>query len=91
MDSTNRSYRTHGGNTTDRSRTLGPRIRPHSPKMPSRTIAEDNMSGFMATKVTEDVAPMINKPQRIELPVYFNTPRRYEFSRPEAPAGKKID
>ena len=62
MASTNRSYNTMGGGDTQRSRTLGPRIRPHSPKMPSRTIAEDNMSGFMATKVTEDVAPMINKP-----------------------------
>lgn len=58
------------------------KYRPPTPKMPSRTLAEENMSAFMTgRRKVEEFPSEINKPQRIELPVYFNTPRRYPFTR----------
>jgi len=58
------------------------KYRPPTPKMPSRTLAEENMSAFMTgRRKVEEFPSEINKPQRIELPVYFNTPRRYTLPR----------
>ena len=55
---------------------------------PSRTLAEDNMGGFMFNAGREPHAPDVNQPQRIELPVYFNTPRRYTGRQPYPPRSR---
>ena len=49
------------------------------PSLAGKTLAEDNLKGFKIkdSKKKENEIPLkINYPQRIELPVYFNTPRR---------------
>ncbi|OMJ94639.1 hypothetical protein SteCoe_2130 [Stentor coeruleus] len=53
-------------------------------KYPSRTLAEDNMSGHLNNK-GPSFPHELTKPQRIELPVYFNTPRRVIPQRPTSP------
>ncbi|CAG9323805.1 unnamed protein product [Blepharisma stoltei] len=71
---------------TDRARSLPLKSRSYNPKFPSRTLAEDNMEGHFSSRNKAELFPHeITKPQRIELPVYFNTPRRFSFSRPKSP------
>lgn len=44
----------------------------------SKTLAEENMSFALSSKSrTNNLQYELNKPQRIELPVYFNIPRRF--------------
>lgn len=70
----------------DRTRSQPNKGRTYTPKFPSRTLAEDNMSGYFSNKNKTDAFPHeITRPQRIELPVYFNTPRRYSITRPKSP------
>ena len=72
---------------SDRSRSLPNKARTYVPKYPSRTLAEDNMSGHLSGH-TAGIPHELTKPQRIELPVYFNTPRRYIQPRPISPTSK---
>lgn len=59
-----------------RSQTGKPRLYRHL--YPSRTLAEENMSFALSSKSrTDNLQHELNKPQRIELPIYFNTPRRF--------------
>jgi len=59
--------------------------RNYTPKYPSRTLAEDNMTDYFSARQKQEAFPSeISRPQRIELPVYFNTPRRYSFYRPKS-------
>ncbi len=46
----------------------------------SKTLAEENLKGFRLKNIQKegDMPLRVNQPQRIELPVYFNTPRRQE-------------
>ncbi|CAG9314723.1 unnamed protein product [Blepharisma stoltei] len=70
----------------DRSRSLPSKYRNYTPKFPSRTLAEDNMEGHFSNRSKAELFPHeITKPQRIELPVYFNTPRRFSITRPKSP------
>ena len=46
----------------------------------SKTLAEENLKGFRLKNLQKesDLPLRVNQPQRIELPVYFNTPKRKE-------------
>lgn len=73
---------------SERSRSVPQKAKNYTPKYPSRTLAEDNMSGHLSNRAP--VFPhQLTKPQRIELPVYFNTPRRFEPPRSSSPASKQ--
>lgn len=50
--------------------------RTYVPKYPSRTLADDNLKGYDRHNQSL-IQEEITEPQRIELPVYFNTPRRF--------------
>jgi tetratricopeptide (TPR) repeat protein len=69
---------------SDRSRSVPQKNRTYVPKYPSRTLAEDNMGGYLSTR-SPGFPHELTKPQRIELPVYFNTPRRFVQPRPASP------
>ena len=69
---------------SERSRSLHQKPKTYTPKYPSRTLAEDNMLGHFTNK-GQAFPHEITKPQRIELPVYFNTPRRFIQPRPSSP------
>ena len=45
-----------------------------------KTLAEENLKGFRLRNLQKesDLPLRINQPQRIELPIYFNTPKRKE-------------
>ena len=73
---------------SDRSRSLPHKAKKYTPKYPSRTLAEDNMSGHLSNH-GPSFPHELTKPQRIELPVYFNTPRRFVPPRPISPTGKQ--
>jgi tetratricopeptide (TPR) repeat protein len=67
--------------STERSRSQPGKSRLYRHLYPSRTLAEENMSFALSTKSrTNNLQHELNKPQRIELPVYFNTPRRFGCS-----------
>ena len=66
--------------STDRIRGAG-----HSKPAPagilnSKTLAEENLKGFRLRNLQKesDLPLRVNQPQRIELPIYFNTPKRKE-------------
>jgi hypothetical protein len=46
----------------------------------AKTLAEENLRGFRLRNLQKesDLPLRVNCPQRIELPIYFNTPRRKE-------------
>ena len=46
----------------------------------SKTLAEENLKGFRLKNLQKesDLPLRVNQAQRIELPVYFNTPKRRE-------------
>ena len=46
----------------------------------SKTLAEENLKGFRLRNLQKesDLPLRVNQPQRIELPIYFNTPKRKE-------------
>ena len=46
----------------------------------AKTLAEENLKGFRLKNLQKesDLPLRVNQPQRIELPVYFNTPKRKE-------------
>jgi hypothetical protein len=46
----------------------------------AKTLAEENLKGFRLKNVSKenDLSMRTNCPQRIELPIYFNTPKRQE-------------
>ena len=46
----------------------------------SKTLAEENLKGFRLKNLQKesDLPLRVNQPQRIELPIYFNTPKRKE-------------
>ena len=46
----------------------------------AKTLAEENLKGFRLRNLQKesDLPLRVNCPQRIELPIYFNTPRRKE-------------
>ena len=46
----------------------------------AKTLAEENLKGFRLKNIQKDgdIPLRVNQPQRIELPIYFNTPRRQE-------------
>ena len=46
----------------------------------SKTLAEENLRGFKLKNLQKesDLPLRVNQAQRIELPVYFNTPKRQE-------------
>lgn len=73
---------------SDRSRSLPHKAKTHVLKYPSRTLAEDNMSGHIQG-LSSAIPHELTKPQRIELPVYFNTPRRFVPPRPSSPTTKQ--
>lgn len=53
---------------------------PRAGQLNAKTLAEENLREFQLSRInkTRDINTNINSPQRIELPVYFNTPRRVE-------------
>lgn len=73
---------------SERSRSMPYKTKKYTPKYPSRTLAEDNMSGHLANR-GPSFPHELTKPQRIELPVYFNTPRRFIPPRPISPTSKQ--
>lgn len=46
----------------------------------AKTLAEENLKGFRLRNLQKesDLPLRVNQPQRIELPIYFNTPKRKE-------------
>ena len=46
----------------------------------AKTLAEENLKGFRLKNLQKesDLPLRVNQPQRIELPIYFNTPKRKE-------------
>lgn len=46
----------------------------------SKTLAEENLKGFRLRNLQKesDLPLRVNQAQRIELPIYFNTPKRKE-------------
>jgi hypothetical protein len=46
----------------------------------SKTLVEENLKGFRLRNLQKesDLPLRVNQPQRIELPIYFNTPKRKE-------------
>ncbi len=46
----------------------------------AKTLAEENLKGFRLKNLQKesDLPLRVNQAQRIELPVYFNTPKRKE-------------
>ena len=46
----------------------------------AKTLAEENLKGFRLKNLQKesDLPLRVNMPQRIELPIYFNTPKRKE-------------
>ena len=54
-------------------------------KYPSRTLADDNLKGYEASKANSFIQDEITEPQRIELPIYFNTPRRFAIQKAHLP------
>jgi len=46
----------------------------------AKTLAEENLKGFRLRNLQKesDLPLRVNMPQRIELPIYFNTPKRKE-------------
>ena len=46
----------------------------------TKTLAEENLKGFRLKNLQKesDLPLRVNQPQRIELPIYFNTPKRKE-------------
>ena len=46
----------------------------------AKTLAEENLRGFKLRNIQKenDTSLRTNCPQRIELPIYFNTPKRKE-------------
>lgn len=73
---------------SERARSMPQKARTYVPKYPSRTLAEDNMSGHLTNR-GPTFPHELTKPQRIELPVYFNTPRRVIPLRPSSPSSKQ--
>lgn len=66
--------------STDRIRG-GPHARPAPAGiLNSKTLAEENLKGFRLRNLQKesDLPLRVNQPQRIELPIYFNTPKRKE-------------
>ena len=53
---------------------------PRAGQLNAKTLAEENLREFQLSRMnkTRDTNNNITSPQRIELPVYFNTPRRIE-------------
>jgi hypothetical protein len=60
----------------DRARTRPP----PAGALNSKTLAEENLKGFRLRNLQKesDLPLRVNQPQRIELPIYFNTPKRKE-------------
>ena len=54
----------------------------------TKTLAEENLKGFRLKNLQKesDLPLRVNQPQRIELPIYFNTPKRKE----DIIAGKRL-
>ena len=54
----------------------------------AKTLAEENLKGFRLKNLQKesDLPLRVNQPQRIELPIYFNTPKRKE----DIIAGKRL-
>lgn len=46
----------------------------------AKTLAEENLKGFKLKNLQKesDIPLRVNQAQRIELPIYFNTPKRKE-------------
>ncbi|MFO0117457.1 MAG: hypothetical protein ACK521_07550 [bacterium] len=46
----------------------------------AKTLAEENLKGFRLKNLQKesDIPLRVNQAQRIELPIYFNTPKRKE-------------
>ncbi len=65
--------------STDRMRGAGGKPAPAG-ILNSKTLAEENLKGFRLRNLQKesDLPLRVNQPQRIELPIYFNTPKRKE-------------
>jgi len=53
---------------------------PQAGALNAKTLAEENLKGFRLKNLQKesDLPLRVNQAQRIELPVYFNTPKRKE-------------
>ena len=53
---------------------------PPAGQLNAKTLAEENLKGFRLKNMQKenDLPLRVNNPQRIELPIYFNTPKRKE-------------
>lgn len=53
---------------------------PQAGALNAKTLAEENLKGFRLKNLQKesDLPLRVNQPQRIELPIYFNTPKRKE-------------
>ena len=53
---------------------------PQAGQLNSRTLAEENLKGFRLRNLQKesDLPLRVGNAQRIELPIYFNTPKRKE-------------
>lgn len=67
----------------------GKRVKPPAAGiLNAKTLAEENLKGFRLKNLQKesDLPLRVNQPQRIELPIYFNTPKRKE----DIIAGKRL-
>ena len=73
-----------GYNSLNRSTGIGSPGRkgraPAAGMLNAKTLAEENLKGFRLKNLQKesDLPLRVNQPQRIELPIYFNTPKRKE-------------
>ena len=72
--STNQAYMSMAGSPPRREKP------PAAGILNAKTLAEENLKGFRLKNLQKesDLPLRVNQPQRIELPIYFNTPKRKE-------------